>query len=160
MAQQWVDAAVIRGARAAGVVAASLLTVLLLASVWAPEVVFWPPAHRADERLLFAVLLALPLALGLALRDPVRNAGVFATIGLVCGFLAAARIVNAATLGAPERWYVSTVLLLAVGAGLVLTYARLRRPHPIIVRVVVVATALMPVVLYVYDLLAGALRAP
>jgi hypothetical protein len=33
----------------------------------------------------------------------------------------------------------------------VVTYTRLRRPHPIVVRVVVVAVALMPFVLYLYD---------
>jgi len=43
-----------------------------------------------------------------------------------------------------------------VGIALVVTYTRLRRPHPVIVRIVVVAVVLFPVALYLYDL---ALRA-
>ena len=149
---QWVDATTIKGARVAGIVCMTLLTGLLVASVWAPQLVFWPPAHRADERMLLALLVGMPLSLGLALRDPLRNAGVFAVIGLGCGFLAAARVMNL-LVGDPaaDLHYLATIAFLGVGIALVVTYTRLRRPHPIIVRVVVVATVLMPVVLYVYD---------
>ncbi len=149
---QWVDATTIRGARAAGIACATLLGLLLVATVWAPQLVFSSPAHRADERMLVALLAGMPLSLGLALRDPVRNAGVFAVIGLGCGFLAASRVMSVLVGdSAPDIWYVATLVFLTVGIALVVTYTRLRRPHPIIVRVVVVATVLMPLVLYLYD---------
>ena len=149
---QWVDATTIKAARAAGIACAALLAALLVASAWLPQIVFWTPAPRADERMLLALLVGMPLSLGLALRDPVRNAGVFAVIGLGCGFVAAARVMSV-LVGepAPDPWWLATIAYLTIGVALVVTYTRLRRPHPIIVRVVVVATVLMPAVLYVYD---------
>lgn len=150
---QWVDATTIRGARAAGIVCGTLLAALLVASVWAPQLVFWSAAHGGDDRMLLALLVGMPLSLGLALRDPVRNAGVLATVGLGCGLIAAARVLNVVvgTEPVPDVWWLGTLAFLAIAVALVVTYTRLRRPHPIIVRVVVVATALMPVFLYLYE---------
>lgn len=150
---QWVDATTIRAARAAGIACAALLGALLFASVWLPQIVFWSPVPGADERMLLALLAGMPLSLGLALRDPVRNAGVFAVIGLGCGFVAASRVLSVLVREpAPELWWLATVAYLTIGVALVVTYTRLRRPHPIIVRVVVVATVLMPAALYLYEL--------
>jgi hypothetical protein len=42
-------------------------------------------------------------------------------------------------------------LLGAIAAVLVLTYTRLRRPHPVIVRVVVASVLLLPVALFAHD---------
>jgi len=50
------------------------------------------------------------------------------------------------------HWFVQVPLLGLVAIALVLTYTRLRRPHPVIVRIVVVAVVLFPVALFVYDL--------
>lgn len=149
---QWVDAITIRAARGAVIACAGLLAALLLATIWSPQVIFWSSTPRADERMLFALLVGMPLSLGLALRDPVRNAGVFAVIGLGCGFVAASRVMSV-LVGepAPDVWFLATLAYVAVGVALVVTYTRLRRPHPIVVRVVVVATVLMPALLYAYD---------
>lgn len=105
--------------------------------------------------MLVALLIGMPLSLALALRDPIRNAGVFAVIGLGCGFLAMARTLTF-ILGdsSPELWWLATAVFFIVGVALVVTYRRLRRPHPIIVRVVIAATAFMPAVLYAYDWIA------
>jgi hypothetical protein len=150
--QQWVDATTIKGARAAGIACTVALSVLILASIWEPTVLFWPPAHPPDERMLMALLLGMPLSLALAMRDPVRNAGVCAVIGLGCAFLAMSRVFSIAVgEPAPGMGWLATVAFLAIAVALVVTYTRLRRPHPIIVRVVVAATALMPAVLYAYD---------
>lgn len=152
MTQQWVDAATIRAARAMGATSALVLSAILVASVWRPDLLFWPPVHRDGERMLLALLLGMPLSLVLALRDPVRNAGVFAVVGLGSGFLAVARLVNAVLDPAePELWYLSTIGFVAVGIGLVIAYVRLRRPHPIVVQVVVLATIAVPFVLAFYE---------
>jgi hypothetical protein len=42
-------------------------------------------------------------------------------------------------------------LLAAVSVALVVTYTRLRRPHPVVVRIVIAAVALLPVALYLHD---------
>lgn len=150
---QWVDATTIKGARAAGIACATALGLLLLANVWAPELVGTRPTEPDAGRMLLALVLGMPLSLSLALRDPVRNAGVLATVGLGCGFLAAARVMNAfrGDQAITWTWYVGTLVLFAVAVTLVITYTRLRRPHPIIVRVVVVATVLLPAVLWLYE---------
>jgi len=49
------------------------------------------------------------------------------------------------------HWWMQVPLLLAVATALVVTYTRLRRPHPVIVRVVVAAVTLMPFALFLYD---------
>jgi hypothetical protein len=106
--------------------------------------------------MLIALVLGMPLSLGLALRDPVRNAGVLAVVGLGCGLLGGARVLNAYRGDQPLTfaWYLGTLLLFGIGIALVATYSRLRRPHPIVVRVVIAATILLPVVLWLYDLAA------
>lgn len=161
---QWVDAATIRGARVAVIACALVLSLLVVASLGWPQLVFWSPERDPEQRLLLALVIGMPLSLGLALRDPVRNAGVFAVIGLGCGFLAAARLLNFfAPFGSrrvfvqadgPQLWSLGTILFLAVAVALVVTYTRLRRPHPIVVRVVVLATVLLPLVLWLYDAIA------
>lgn len=150
---QWVDATTIRAARAAGIACAAVLGILLLANIWFPELIGTQPTEPDVSRMLLALVLGMPLSLGLALRDPVRNAGVLATVGLGCGLLGAARVMNAfrGDQAITWPWYVGTVLLFAVAIALVVTYTRLRRPHPIVVRVVVVATALMPLALWLYE---------
>lgn len=150
---QWVDATTIRGARAAGIACATLLALLLLASIWVPELIVPAPGVSPAGRMLIALVLGMPLSLALALRDPVRNAGVLAVVGLGCGFLAGTRVVNAVRGEEVAAWpmYAAGAAFLAVAVTLVVTYTRLRRPHPIVVRVVVVAVALMPFVLYLYD---------
>jgi hypothetical protein len=151
---QWVDATTIRGARAAGIVCAALLAVILVVNVWAPDLVGTKRSEPDTSRLLIALILGMPLSLGLALRDPVRNAGVLAVVGLGCGLIGAARVMNAyrGDQALTIVWYAGTLLFFAIGVVLVTTYSRLRRPHPIVVRVVIAATILMPVVLWLYDL--------
>lgn len=166
---QFVDAATIRGARVAVSVCAALIAALIVASVWLPQLVFWDAERHLADRLLLALLLTMPVSLALALRDPVRNAGVFAVIGFGCGALGAARAMNAflatdlprgalrypsAPQGSETVLLLGTIGLFAVAVTLVVTYTRLRRPHPIVVRVVVVATAFLPVALWLYDWLA------
>lgn len=167
---QWVDAATIRGARAAVIVCAIALSLLVVASLRWPALVFWSPERDLDRRLLLALVIGMPLSLALALRDPVRNAGVFAVIGLGCGFLSAARAMNflVPEIASGTRvyvqgnlfdlWLVGTILFFAIAVTLVGTYSRLRRPHPIVVRVVIAATVFLPLVLWLYDSLALAFR--
>ena len=151
---QWVDATTIRSARAAGIVCAALLALMLLGNVWVPDLIDAKGGDAHSWRMLIALILGMPLSLALALRDPVRNAGVLAVVGLGCGLLAAARVMNAyqGDQALTLAWYLGTVLFFAVGITLVVTYSRLRRPHPIVVRVVIAATILLPVVLWLYDL--------
>jgi hypothetical protein len=153
---QWVDATTIRAARAAGIVCAAVLALLVLGSVWVPELVGARRSEPETSRMLIALLLGMPLSLGLALRDPVRNAGVLAVVGLGCGLLGAARVMNAYQDNQPLTlaWYAGTILFFTIGIALVTTYSRLRRPHPIVVRVVLGATILLPLVLWLYDLAA------
>ena len=158
---QWVDATTIRGARAAGIVCAALLSLIFIASVWVPDLIGTSRGEPQTSRMLTALILGMPLSLALALRDPVRNAGVLAVVGLGCGLLGATRVMNAyqAQQALTLSWYAGTVLFFGVGIALVVTYSRLRRPHPIVVRVVVAATILMPVVLWLYDLAADRVAA-
>jgi hypothetical protein len=100
------------------------------------------------------MLLAFGLGLALALRDPVRNAGVYAVVGLASGCLTGAIVYTLLVDPGQDalHWFVQVPLLGLVALVLVVTYTRLRRPHPAIVRIVVVAVVLFPVALYLYDL--------
>jgi len=56
----------------------------------------------------------------------------------------------------PLHWVVQVPLLAGVTAVLVVTYMRLRRPHPVVVRIVVAAVVLLPFALLLYDVAYGA----
>jgi len=136
-----------------GIVCAILFMTPVALSLAFPQAFFFPPYHAVYERMLGAILLALSLGLLLALRDPVRNAGVYAVIGLCSGFLAGAVAYSAVTDSAdPLHWFVQVPLLVAVSVALVVTYTRLRRPHPVVTRIVIVAVVLLPFGLYAYDM--------
>ena len=72
------DSATLRGARAVGIVCATLFILPVILSIAFPSAFLFQPYNRIYERMIAAVLLAFGLGLLLALRDPVRNAGVFA----------------------------------------------------------------------------------
>jgi hypothetical protein len=146
------DTATLRGARAVGIVCAVAFLAPVILSVVVPQAFLFTPYHGAYQRMLSAMLLAFSLGLALAVRDPFRNAGVYAVLGLASGCLTGAIVYT--LLVEPEdplHWFVQVPLLGLVAIALVVTYTRLRRPHPVIVRIVVVAVALFPVALYVYD---------
>ena len=146
------DSSTLRGARVVGILCAILLIAPIGVSLAFPNAFFYPPFHAAYQRMLGALLLALGLGLLLALRDPVRNAGVYAVIGLAVGSLMAAIAYTLVLDGAdPAHWVVQVPLLLAVSVALVMTYTRLRRPHPVVVRIVAAAVILLPFGLYLYD---------
>lgn len=149
-----VATATLRGARAVGIVCAVAFLAPVVLSVVVPQAFLFTPYHGAYQRMLSAMLLAFSLGLALAVRDPARNAGVYAVIGLASGCLAGAigYTLVADPAQDPLHWYVQVPLLGLIAIALVLTYTRLRRPHPVIVRIVVVAVVLFPVALYVYDL--------
>ena len=153
-----VGTATLRGARAVGVVCALAFLAPIVLSVVLPSAFLFVPYHGAYQRMLSAMLLAFAVGLALALRDPARNAGVYAVIGLASGCLTGAIAYTLVVDPAQDRlhWIAQVPLLGLVALALVVTYARLRRPHPVIVRIVIVAVALFPVALYAYDL---ALRA-
>ncbi len=147
-----VASATIRGARAVGVVCAVLFFLPIPLSLIVPATFFYPPYHVVYERMFAALQFALGLGLLLALRDPVRNAGVYAIIGLVAGSLTAAIVYALVVEGAdPAHWWVQVPLLAATAVALVVTYTRLRRPHPVVVRIVVAAVVLLPAGFYLYD---------
>jgi hypothetical protein len=152
------DTATLRGARVVGIVCAAAFGAPVILSVVVPQAFLFTPYHDAYQRMLSAMLLAFGLGLALALRDPVRNAGVYAVIGLASGCLTGAIVYTLLVEPGqdPLHWVVQVPLLGLVAIALVATYTRLRRPHRVIVRIVVVAVFLFPVALYVYDL---ALRA-
>src|SRR2546423_14990872 len=81
------DSATLRGARAVGIVCATLFILPVIFSIAFPPAFLFPPYNRIYERMIASVLLAFGLGLLLALRDPVRNAGVFAAVGLATGLL-------------------------------------------------------------------------
>lgn len=152
-----VGTATLRGARAVGAVCATAFLGPVVLSVAFPSAFLFAPYHGPYQRMLSAVLLAFGLGLALALRDPARNAGVYAVIGLASGFLTGAIVYTLLVEPAdPLHWIVQVPLFGLVSLALVVTYTRLRRPHPVIVRIVVVAVVLFPVALYTYDV---ALRA-
>jgi len=148
-----VDTATLRGARAVGIVCAVAFLAPVVLSVAFPQAFLFTPYHGAYQRMLSAMLLAFGLGLSLALRDPVRNAGVYAVIGLASGCLTGAIVYTllADPSQDPLHWFAQVPLLGLVAIALVVTYTRLRRPHPVIVRMVVVAVILFPVALYAYD---------
>lgn len=142
----------LRGARAVGIVCAILFFVPAVLAFVYPNAFLFAPYHRTYERMFGAVLAALSVSLLLSVRDPVRNAGVFAVVGLVSGTLDAATIYSLVVDGADvAHWFVQVPLLAAIAFVLVLTYTRLRRPHPVVVRIVVAAVVLLPVALYAHD---------
>ncbi|MHB8630345.1 MAG: hypothetical protein ACYC9W_00255 [Candidatus Limnocylindria bacterium] len=149
-----VDTATLRGARAVGIVCAVAFLAPVILSVVVPQAFLFTPYHAAYQRMLSAMLLAFGLGLALALRDPVRNAGVYAVIGLASGCLTGAIVYTLLVDPAQNRlhWVVQVPLLGLVAIALVVTYTRLRRPHPVIVRIVALAVVLFPVALYAYDL--------
>src|SRR5207302_817464 len=86
-------------------------------------------------------------------RVPARNAGVFAVVGLVTGVLDASVVYALVVDGAdPLHWIAQVPILAAVSATLVVTYTRLRRPHPVVVRIVVAAVVLLPFAFFLHDL--------
>jgi len=147
-----IDTATLRGARLVAVVCALAFFAPVALSIAFPSAFFYAPYHPAYERMIGAILTSFGLGLLLALRDPARNAGVFAIVGLATGSLAGANVyallVDAAD---PLHWWVQVPLLLVVATALVVTYTRLRRPHPVIVRIVIAAVVLMPFALFLYD---------
>jgi peptidoglycan/LPS O-acetylase OafA/YrhL len=150
--QSHVSTATLRGARAVGIVCAAAFFAPVVLSLAFPDPFLYAPYHRTYERMLGAIVGALGIGLLLALRDPVRNAGVFAVIGLTAGSLDAATIYSLVFDGAaPSHWLTTVPLLGAVAVALVVTYTRLRRPHPVVVRIVVAAVLLLPVALYLHD---------
>lgn len=147
-----VSTATLRGARAVAIVCAVLFFVPTVLSFIYPNAFLYEPHNRAYERMLGALLAALSVSLLLSMRDPVRNAGVFAVIGLVSGTLDMALIYSlVADGGDVAHWFVQVPLLAAVAIILVVTYTRLRRPHPVVVRIVVAAVVLLPVALLAHD---------
>ena len=150
--QPHVSTTTLRGARAVGVVCAALFFAPILLSLAFPDWFLFAPYHRTYERLLGTIFGSLGIGLLLALRDPARNAGVFAVVGLTAGSLGAATIYSLVFDGAAASHWLTTVLLLAaISVALVVTYTRLRRPHPVVVRIVIAAVALLPVALYLHD---------
>lgn len=148
-----VDSATLRGARVVGILCAVLLIAPIAVSLAFPAAFFFPPYHIAYQRMLGALSVALGIGLLLALRDPERNAGVYAVIGLTVGSLVAAIVYALVADGAdPVHWYAQVPILAAVSVTLVATYTRLRRPHPVVVRIVAAAVVLLPFGLYLYDL--------
>ena len=147
------DSATLRGARAVGIVCATLFILPVVLSIAFPSAFLFPPYNRIYERMIAAVLLAFALGLLLALRDPVRNAGVFAVVGLATGLLGGAVVYALVVDRAdPLHWVVQVPILTAITATLEITYTRLRRPNPIVVRIVVAAVVLLPFAFYVHDL--------
>ena len=147
------DSATLRGARAVGIVCATLFILPVILSIAFPSAFLFPPYNRIYERMIAAVLLAFALGLLLALRDPVRNAGVFAVVGLATGLLGGAVVYALVVDRAdPLHWVAQVPILAAITATLEITYTRLRRPNPIVVRIVVAAVVLLPFSFYMHDL--------
>ena len=147
------DSATLRGARAVGIVCATLFFLPVIASIVFPSAFLFAPYHRIYERMIASVLLALGLGLLLAIRDPLRNAGVFAVVGLVTGVLGAAVVYALVVDGAdPLHWVAQIPILAAISITLVVTYTRLRQPHPVVVRIVIAAIVLLPIAFFLHDL--------
>lgn len=155
------DTATLRLARVVGAACAVACVAPIVLSLAFPQAFFFAPYHRTYERMLGAVLLSLGLGLLLALRDPARNAGVYAIVGLATSFLAGATayalVVDDAD---PLHWWAQVPLLAGVSVALVATYTRLRRPHPLVVRIVIAAVVLLPGALFLYDTAYRAFVAP
>lgn len=156
-----IDTATLRAARAVGIACAVAFLLPVVLSVAFPSAFLFPPYHPAYQRMLGAIFLSFSLGLALALRDPARNAGVYAVIGLGTGFLAGATVYTLLVDGAdPVHWLAQVPLLGAIALALVVTYTRLRRPHRLIVRIVVVAVLFFPLALFMYDLALRSFVAP
>jgi hypothetical protein len=147
-----VESATIRAARAVGIFCALLFFAPIPLSLVFPAAFLYQPYHLVYERIFAALQFSLGLGLVLALRDPVRNAGVYAISGLIAGSLTAA-IVYGLLLESSDtaHWWAQVPILAVAAVLLVVTYARLRRPHPVVVRIVVAAIVLLPAGLYLYD---------
>ena len=77
----------------------------------------------------------------------------FAVEGLVTGVLGGSIVYALLVDGAdPLHWVAQIPILAAISITLVVTYTRLRRPHPVVVRIVVAAVLLLPVALFLHDL--------
>jgi len=147
-----VSTATLRGARVVAIVCAVLFFVPTVLSFVYPNAFLYSPHQLVYERMLGAVLAALAVSLLLSMRDPVRNAGVYAVVGLVAGTVDTSVIYSLIVDGGDvAHWFVQVPLLGAIAALLVLTYTRLRRPHPVVVRIVVAAVLLLPVLLFAHD---------
>ena len=147
-----VGTATLRGARAVAVVCAVLFFVPTVLSFVYPNAFLFAPYHLVYERMLGAVAAALSVSLLLSVRDPVRNAGVFAVVGLVAGTLDASIVYSLVVEGGDvAHWFVQVPLLGATAVLLVLTYTRLRRPHPVVVRIVIAAVVFLPIALFAHD---------
>ena len=156
-----IDTATLRGARVVGIACAGAFLLPIVLSVVIPTAFLFPPYHPAYQRMLGAIFLSFALGLALALRDPARNAGVYAVIGLGAGFLAGATVYTLLVDGAdPLHWLVQVPLLGLIALALVVTYTRLRRPHRLVVRIVVVAVLFFPLALFLYDLALRSFVAP
>ena len=147
-----VDTATLRGARAVAIVCAVGFFAPIALSIAFPAAFFYAPYQRVYERMIVSLFGSFGLALLLVLRDPARNAGVFAVVGLATGSLAGANVYALLVDDAdPLHGWVQIPLLVTIAVALVVTYTRLRRPHPVIVRIVIAAVVLMPFALFVYD---------
>src|SRR5207237_7165900 len=106
------DSATLRGARAVGVVCATLFFLPVILAIAFPSAFLFAPYHRIYERMIASVLLAMGLGLLLAIRDPVRNAGVFAVEGLVTGVLGGSIVYALLVDGAVPLLWVALVRIL------------------------------------------------
>src|SRR5438477_1463780 len=122
------DSATLRGARAVGIVCATLFILPVILSIAFPSAFLFLPYNRIYERMIAAVLLAFGLGLVLALRDPVRNAGVFAVVGLATGLLDGA-VIYALVVGRaePRQWVAQVPMLGGSTAAVVVGCTRRRR---------------------------------
>lgn len=147
-----VDTATLRGARAVAIVCAVLFFAPTVLAFVFPSAFLFSPYQRVYERMLGAVSGALAVSLLLSMRDPVRNAAVYAVTGMVAGTIDAAVVYSLIVDGGDAaHWFVQVPVLGAAAALLVLTYTRLRRPHPVVVRVVIAAVVLFPIALLAHD---------
>src|SRR5206468_12279046 len=111
------DSATRRGARAVGIVCATLFILPVILSIAFPSAFLFPPSNRIYERMIAAVLLAFALGLLHALRDPVRNAGVLAVVGLATGLLGGAVVyVIVFDRAGPLHWVAQVPILAAITA--------------------------------------------
>ena len=116
--QPHISTATLRGARAVGIVCAALFFAPVILSLAFPDLFLYAPYHRTYERMLGTILGALGIGLLLALRDPARNAGVFAVIGLTAGSLDAATIYSLVfDDAASSHWLTTVPLLAAIAVG-------------------------------------------
>src|SRR5207247_8790132 len=81
------DSATLRGARAVGIVCATLFFLPVIFALAFPSAFLFTPYNRSYERMIASDLIALGLGLLLALRDHVRNACVFAIGGLTTSLI-------------------------------------------------------------------------